>query len=82
MTTVTRLKPLASIPNDDVINELEALLVMAKKGEIQVFTGCYITDDLTMSSFIAGEYENHCINMVGIIEDLKYDLLKMYNGDR
>lgn len=81
MTNIIQMNQKIKQPNDDVILRLEELLHLAKKGELQVLVGSYLTDDSTMHGFMAGEYKDRCVNVIGMLEDLKYDLLKIRNGE-
>ncbi len=81
MKNIIKLHTTKPIIDQDIINKLEELLEKAKAGEIQTLTGCYLTNNLTMINYLAGSYEGQCINVIGMLADLQYDLLKIRNGE-
>lgn len=67
--------------DEELIFALKELLAKAEKGEIQTFLGIKVNDDSLMESFMFGRYKEQCISVIGMLEDVKLDLLRMRNGE-
>ena len=78
---VTSLKDYSDNANFDLITDLEYLLRKAKLGELHAFIGTAITSDNSIEHIRAGDWHPRINSLIGMLEDAKYELLQINNGD-
>jgi len=66
--------------NLEVIEELEHLLKLAKKGDLQVLIASGATSNNEIVQIRAGDWKSNINSMVGLLEDAKFEMLMINNG--
>lgn len=64
--------------NQDVIEDLEELLDLARNGEIVAFAGVILTDRATMRNKYSGDISSNYLSFQGMLNDLSSELKNNY----
>ena len=76
---VVDLIPRGPVPNEELISELTNMLNEAKTGHLQSILGTMMFDNSVIDTINIGNEPINYITNLGMIEDLKQEIIHNYN---